>query len=80
MVDAIGIDAGSYKSVLACVKQRGIEIVRSETSMTSTPTIAAYTSQERLIGDAAINQFKKNYKNSAQFFQRFLGLNQDCKQ
>ena len=26
MVDAIGIDAGSYKSVLACVRQKGIEI------------------------------------------------------
>ena len=43
MSDAIGIDAGSYKTVLACVKQRGIEIVLSETSSKWTPTIAAYT-------------------------------------
>ena len=79
MTDAIGIDAGSYATVLACVKQRGIEIVISETSAKWTPTIVAYTDQERLIGDAALNQMKKNFKNSLQFFARFLGLNQDCK-
>ena len=56
MVDAIGIDAGSYKSVLACVKQRGIEIVLSETSEKVTPTIAAYTTSERVVGAAAVNQ------------------------
>jgi len=78
MVDAIGIDAGSYKTVLACVKQRGIEIVLSETSGKWTPTIAGYTDQERLIGDAAVNQMKKNFKNTMQFFGRFMGLNQDC--
>jgi len=78
MVDAIGIDAGSYKTVLACVKQRGIEIVLSETSAKWTPTIAGFTAQERLIGDAAVNQMKKNFKNTMQFFGRFMGLNQDC--
>lgn len=55
MVDAIGIDAGTYKTVLACVKQRGIEIVLSETSNKMTPTVAGYTEQERLIGDPAVN-------------------------
>ena len=79
MSDAIGIDAGSYKTVLACVKSRGIEIVLSETSSKWTPTTVAYTDQERLLGDAAINQMKKNFKNSMQFFARFLGLNSDCK-
>lgn len=79
MTDAIGMDAGSYKTVLACVKQRGIEIVLSETSAKWTPTIAGFTDQERLIGDAAVNQMKKNFKNTLQFFPRFLGLNQECK-
>ena len=78
MTDAIGIDAGTYKTVLACVKQRGIEIVLSETSSKWTPTIAAYTAGERLVGDSAVNQMKKNFKNTLQFFGRFLGLNQDC--
>lgn len=78
MSDALGIDAGSYKTVLACVKQRGIEIVLSETSGKSTPTIAGYTDAERLIGDSAVNQMKRNFKNTLQFFARFMGLNQDC--
>ncbi len=37
----------------------------------------AYTDEERLIGDAALNQQKKNFKNTLQFFTRFLGLNTD---
>lgn len=80
MVDAIGIDCGTYKTVLGCVKQRGIEIVLSESSSKSTPTVAAFTAEERLIGDAAVNQMKRNFKNTPQFFQRFLGLNWDCKE
>ena len=40
--------------------------------------IVAYTDEERLIGDAAVNQQKKNFKNTLQFFTRFLGLNIDC--
>ncbi len=43
MVAAIGIDCGSYKTVLGCFKQRDIEIVLSDTSSKWTPTIAAYT-------------------------------------
>lgn len=38
----------------------------------------AYTDEERLIGDAAMNQQKKNFKNTLQFFTRFIGLNVDC--
>ena len=80
MVDAIGIDTGSYKTVLGVVKKGGIEIVLSETSAKSTPTISAFTPEERLIGDPAVNQQKKNFKNTLQFFGRFLGLNSDCKE
>jgi heat shock protein 4 len=38
----------------------------------------AYTDEERLIGDAALNQQKKNFKNTLQFYTRFIGLNVDC--
>lgn len=40
--------------------------------------VVAYTDEERLIGDAALNQQKKNFKNTLQFSNRFLGLNVDC--
>ena len=78
MVDAIGIDIGAYKTVLASIKQRGIEIVLSDSSGKWTPSLVAYTDQERLIGDSAQNQMKKNFKNTLQYFSRFLGLNSDC--
>lgn len=45
---------------------------------TSRSLIAAYTDEERLVGDSAVNQQKKNFKNTLQFFPRFLGLNTDC--
>jgi len=31
-MEALGIDPGSYKSVLACVKNNGVEIILSESS------------------------------------------------
>jgi len=40
--------------------------------------VVAYTDEERLIGDAAMNQQKKNFKSTLQFFTRFIGLNVDC--
>jgi molecular chaperone DnaK (HSP70) len=40
--------------------------------------VVAFTDEERLIGDSALNQQKKNFKNTLQFFTRFLGLNTDC--
>ena len=41
--DALGVDPGSYKSVLACIKTKGIEIVLSETANRSTPSLVAFT-------------------------------------
>jgi heat shock protein 4 len=40
--------------------------------------VVAYTDEERLIGDAAMNQQKKNFKNTLQFFTRYIGLNAEC--
>ena len=40
--------------------------------------LSNYTDEERLIGDAAMNQQKKNFKNTLQFFTRYIGLNSDC--
>jgi len=40
--------------------------------------VVAFTEEERLIGDAAMNQQKKNFMNTLQFFNRFIGLNIDC--
>jgi len=54
--DAAGVDPGSYKSVLAAIGGKGIDIVLSESSNKSTPTVTAYTDAERVIGDSAKTQ------------------------
>ena len=77
---AIGIDLGSNKSVLAATKRRGIDIVLNGESNRSTPTLVAYTTAERLIGDAVKTQVKRNFKNSILYLTRFLGLNATCKE
>lgn len=76
--DAAGLDPGSYKTVLAAISGKGIDIVLSESSAKSTPTVTAYTDAERVIGDSAKTQMKKNFKNTLQYFTRFMGLNVDC--
>lgn len=40
--------------------------------------LVAFTDEERLIGESAYNQQKKNFRNTLQFFPRFMGLNTDC--
>jgi heat shock protein 4 len=74
----IGVDIGSLKSVLAAVRKGGIDIILSDTTSKQIPMVVAFTDEERTIGDAAMNQQKKNFKNTLQFFTRFIGLNTDC--
>lgn len=52
---ALGVDIGTAKTVLAAVKKRGIDIILSDSSNKSTPSIVGYTHEERLIGDSATN-------------------------
>jgi len=40
--------------------------------------ILGYTDEERLIGDSAINQQKRNFKNTITYLPRLLGLTVDC--
>jgi heat shock protein 4 len=79
-MEAIGIDLGSNKAVMAVVKKGGIDIVLNDTTNRSTPVQIAYTDAERLIGDPVKFQIKKNMKNTILFPTRFLGLNSECKE
>ena len=72
---AIAIDIGSMKSVLAAVRKGNIEIINSDSTKKLTPIVVAYTEGERLIGEAAMNQQMINFKNTLQFFTRYIGLN-----
>lgn len=63
-MSAIGIDLGSTKAVMGAVKAGGIEIVLSDTSARSVPTMVAYTNAERLGGESVRTQIRRNFKNS----------------
>ena len=54
-MEALGVDIGSYKTLLAQFKHQGVEVVLSESSSKTIPTVVAYTDQERLFGDQAQN-------------------------
>lgn len=75
---AKGVDIGSDKLVMACFDQKGITIIPSDTSDKQTPTIVAFTEQERVVGLAAAHQRKRNLKNTFKYFSRFMGLTADC--
>ncbi len=75
---AIAIDIGSLKSVLGAFRKGDIEIINSDSSNIQIPSVVGYTDEERLIGDAAINQQMKNFRNTLQFFTRYIGLNVEC--
>ena len=77
MLDVLGIDIGAYKTVLAKMNLTGVDIVLSEAAGKATPTTLAFTDGERLVGDSASTQMRRNFKNSLQYFTRFVGLTTD---
>lgn len=73
-MSAIGIDLGSLVSVIAVVQKGGVEIIANEASYRETSNSVGYGSTERLLGEMAKAKMKSNYKNTVNFFTRFLNL------
>lgn len=73
-MSAIGIDLGSLVSVIAVVQKGGVEIIANEASYRETSNAVGYGSTERLLGEMAKAKMKSNYKNTVNFFTRFLNL------
>lgn len=73
----MGIDIGTYKTVLTNFTLNGVDIILSDSSATFTPSYINWTNQNRNIGQQAVNQKGKNFKNTFQYFLRFAGLNFD---
>jgi len=70
----IGISIGSQFTRIGVLKNNNVDMVLSETSSRSFPTIVSYTDTERIWGENAFSVAKSNYARTIAFPNRYLGL------
>ena len=77
----LGINIGSFSSTMAIGQKHKsallfkTELLLSETSSRTCPSIISYTDTHRTIGDQANLVLRKNMKSSFQYIDRFIGFN-----
>lgn len=69
-----GVDLGNDNTVIACARNRGIDIIVNEVSNRSTPSLVGFGPKNRFIGEAAKNQQTSNIKNTVDNLKRIVGL------
>ncbi|KAK6198717.1 heat shock protein of HSP70 family [Scheffersomyces amazonensis] len=77
MSTPFGVDLGNYNSVIACARNRGIDIIVNEVSNRATPSLVGFGPKSRFIGESGKNQQTSNIKNTVDNLKRILGLNYD---
>ena len=77
MAKVIGIDLGTTNSCVAIMDGSQPRIIENSEGARTTPSIVAYTENERLVGQAAKRQAVTNASNTIFAVKRLIGRRHD---